>query len=257
MSAERAAPALLAVLALTLGATVPGAVPPAVAAARGGPHVQVMIVGRHGAILSQARTVAARATAVRVGRRSCAVAAGTPLAVLAAARRTGAPPFALRDYGRCGSSPRNSGQLFVYSLAGESNRGQDGWEYKVEHVSGSTGAADPSGPLGDGRRLGSGQRVLWFWCVASGGGCQRTLDLTTSAATVSPGSSLAVTVVGYDNEGHGVPVGGAIVTLGTASASTGADGRATLIAPAAPGRYTLGAARPGLAPAFPDTIAVR
>jgi hypothetical protein len=114
-----------------------------------------MIVGTGGAILSGSRTVTASATTVHLGGRSCAVAAATPLAVLEALRRAGGPGFALRDYGRCGSSPVNSGQLFVYSLGGERNRGQSGWEYKVDHASGSTGAADPSGARGDGRRLRS------------------------------------------------------------------------------------------------------
>jgi hypothetical protein len=216
-----------------------------------------MIVGPGGSILSRARTVTASATSVHLGRRTCAVAAGTPLAVLAAVRRARGPGFALRDYGRCGSSPANSGQLFVYSLGGESNRGQSGWEYKVDHVSGSTGAGDPSGPRGDGRRIRSGARVLWFWCNASAGGCQRTLDLAPAAVTVSRGGSLGVTVTGYDNEGRGAPVAGAIVTLGTDSASTDSSGRATLIAPSAPGSYALRASRTGLAPSFPETIVVR
>ncbi len=91
-----------------------------------------MIVGSSGAVLFGARTISAPATSVRVGGRSCAVAAGTPLAVLAALRRAGAPGFALRDYGRCDSSARNSAQLFVYSIGGQRNSGQNGWEYKAD-----------------------------------------------------------------------------------------------------------------------------
>jgi hypothetical protein len=260
--------AMLAVVgAATLRAGSAAAVSPAAPAGRAAaltgratgnaPAVQSMIVGSSGAILSQARTVTASSTSVRVGRRSCAVAAGTPLAALAAARRAGGPGFALRDYGHCGSSARNSGQLFVYSLGGEANSGQNGWEYKVDRVSGSTGAGDQSGPLGDGRLLRSGERVLWFWCHAGGGGCQRTLEVGSSTSTVSRGGSLTVTVTGYDNEGRGAPVAGSIVTLGTDFASTGAGGRATLIAPSARGRYTIGATRRGLVPSFPETIVVR
>jgi hypothetical protein len=221
------------------------------------PSVQSMIVGTGGSILSRARTVTASATTVHVGRKTCAVAAGTPLAVLAAARRSGGPGFALRDYGRCGSSPLNSGQLFIYSLGGESNRGQSGWEYKVDHVSGSTGAGDPSGPRGDGRRLRSGVHVLWFWCQAFAGGCQRTLELAPSATTMSPGAVVNVTVTGYDNEGRGAPIVGAIVTLGSDFASTGVGGSTTLIAPRSPGPYALSATRTGLVPSFPETIVVR
>jgi hypothetical protein len=185
------------------------------------------------------------------------VAAGTPLSVLAALRRAGGPSFALRDYGRCGSSPRNSGQLFVYSLGGERNRGQNGWEYKVDGVSGATGAGDPSGPMGDGRRLRSGSQVLWFWCVAFAGGCQRTLHLSTGASTASRGGSLSVTVTAEDNEGRAAPVGGAIVTLGTDFASTSATGVASLVAPTAPGNYVVSATKRGLVEAFLQTIVVR
>jgi len=234
-----------------------GSAPVATGSAAAPPSVQSMIVGSSGAILSLARTVTASATTVDVRGRSCSVAAGTPLAVLAAVQRSGGPGFALRDYGHCGASPASSAQLFVYSLAGQANRGQDGWEYKVDSVSGSTGAGDPSGPTGDGRLLSSGERVLWFWCDASGGGCQRTLQARSSAASVSPGASVTVTVNGYENEGRGAPVGGAIVTLGSDFASTAADGQARLAAPAAPGRYAVNATRRGLVPSFPETIVVR
>jgi hypothetical protein len=254
---------LMAAFAVIATATVfagpAAAVNPAVAARAAGnaPSVQSMVVGSGGVILAQARMVVAGATNVRVGGRSCAVAAATPLAVLLALRRAGGPGFALRDYGHCGSSARNSGQLFVYSLGGEANSGQNGWEYKVDRVSGSTGAADPSGPLGDGRMLHSGERVLWFWCRSGGGGCERTLEAAPASATVSPGGSLAVTVTGYDNEGRGAPVAGAIVTLGSDFASTAPGGGARLIAPSTPGRYTLSATRSGLVPSFPETIVVR
>jgi hypothetical protein len=250
---------LAAVLALAIGllaaATVDGM--PAARLSGAGPNVGSMIVGSGGSILSRARTVTASATTVHVGRKTCAVAAGTPLAVLAAVRHGGGPGFALRDYGRCGSSPQNSGQLFIYSLGGERNVGQSGWEYKVDHVAGSTGAGDPSGPRGDGRRLRSGDHVLWFWCNAFAGACQRTLDIVPSTITISRGALLNVTVTGYDNEGRGAPIVGAIAKLGSDFASTGAGGAATLIAPATPGTYALSASRPGLAPSFPETIVVR
>ena len=216
-----------------------------------------MIVGSGGTVLSSARTVSAGATTVRVGARGCAVAAGTPLSVLASLRHAGGPSFALRDYGHCGSAPRNSGQLFVYSLGGERNRGQNGWEYKVDGISGTTGAGDPSGPRGDGRRLRSGAQVLWFWCVAFAGGCQRTLHLAPGASTASRGGSLPVTVTGYDNEGRAAPVAGAIVTLGTDFASTSAAGEATLVVPSVPGSYAVSARKSGLVESFPETIVVR
>jgi hypothetical protein len=246
---------VVAAVGLT-AATTAGATPAARSSAAGA-SVTSMIVGTGGSILSRAQTVTASATTVHVGGKRCAVAAGTPLAVLAAVRRRGGPGFALRDYGRCGSSPVNSGQLFVYSLGGERNSGQSGWEYKVDHVSGSTGAADTSGPKGDGRRLRSGAHLLWFWCNASAGGCQRTLDITPSALTMNRGGSATVTVTGYDNEGRGTPAVGAVATLGSDFASTDSRGEATLIAPGTPGSYSLTASRPGLVPAFPETIVVR
>ena len=250
---------LLAVglVAVVVAMVAAGSAPVASGSAASAPSVQSMIVGSSGAIISPARTVTASATTVDVRGRSCSVAAGTPLAVLAAVRRVGGPGFALRDYGHCGASPASSAQLFVYSLAGETNSGQDGWEYKVDSVSGSTGAGDPSGPMGDGRLLSSGERVLWFWCDASGGGCQRTLQARPSASAVSPGASVTVTVTGYENEGRGAPVGGAIVPLGSDFASTAANGQARLVVPAAPGRYAVDATRRGLVPSFPETIVVR
>ncbi len=248
---------LAASLCASEGARASVAAPPAARAAASGPSVQTMVVGSGGAILTSARTVSAGATSVRVAGRSCAVAAGTPLAVLAALRSAGGPGFALRDYGHCGASAGNSAELFVDSLAGEANSGQDGWEYKVDGVSGSTGAADPSGPQGNGRRLSSGERVLWFWCAAHAGGCQRTLEVSAATSSPAAGGRLTVTVTGADNEGRSVPVAGAIVTLGSDFASTAGNGRATLIAPSVAGRYTVSAARRGLVPSFPETIVVR
>jgi hypothetical protein len=257
MSASRISATVAAAFALAATVAVSVQARPAAGVAAAIPTVQSMIVGSTGAIVSPARTVTAAAGTVRVGARSCAVGAATPLAVLAAISRSGGPGFALRDYGRCNSSPRNSGQLFVYSLAGQTNRGQNGWEYKVNGVSGTTGAGDPSGARGDGRLLSSGARVLWFWCQAVGGGCQRTLEVAPASSTVSPGASLSVFVSGRENEGRGIPVARAIVTLGTDFASTGAGGRASLIAPSARGRYQVSAKRPGLVPSFPETIVVR
>jgi hypothetical protein len=267
MSVERRTPlaaghrTAVALAAVAVALTAPAAVLAADAAGSGrsaaaGPIVQTMVVGSSGSALSAVRTVSAAGTTVRVGRRTCAIAAGTPLAVLAADRRAGGPGFALRDYGRCGSAAGSSAELFVYSLGGERNSGQNGWEYKVDQRAGSTGAADPSGARGDGRRLHSGQRVLWFWCHASGAGCQRTLALSPASAKVSAAGSLVVTVTGYDNEGRAAPVAGAIVTLGSNFASTDAHGHATLVAPAARGVYAIAASRRGLVPSFPETIVV-
>jgi hypothetical protein len=228
----------------------------AAAQATAGPGVQAMVVGREATILSGPRGVSASATSLRVRNRSCAVAAGTPLATLAALRRAGGPGFAVRDYGHCGPSPANSGQLFVYAIGGERNHAASGWEYKVDNVAGSTGAGDVSGPRGDGRRIRPGARVLWFWCEATAGGCQRTLAVSAPAAATR-GGAVTVTVWAYDNEGRAAPAAGAIVTLGSDFASTGARGHATLVLPSARGIYAITAVRRGTVPSFPATIAVR
>ena len=225
-------------------------------AAAAGPAVQVMIVGAGNLVLSGPRSVPAAQATVRTGGRTCGVAAGTPLAALADLHELGGPAFAIRDYGHCTSSPRASGQLFVYSLDGETNHGQNGWEYKVDNLSGTTGAGDPTGPQGDGRLLARGARVLWFWCQAFAGGCQRTLALS-APRTVARGAAVQVRVTGYDNYGRGTGMPGARVRLAGDSAVSGGSGVLTLRAPSRAGSYTLSASRPGSVPAFPETLAVR
>ena len=257
MSARQAATSAVVVFTLAASAPLANAARGAEATRASAALVESMIVGVGGRILSPTRFLSASATNVSVAGRSCAVAAATPLAVLAATRRAGGPGYGLRDYGRCNSSPANSGQLFVYSLGGETNRAQSGWEYKVNGLSGSTGAGDQSGPQGDGRRLSSGAQVLWFWCTAIAGGCQRSLELSVSSTSLARGGRLTVSVRARDNNGRASPDAGAIVTLGSDFASTNSSGRATLAAPSAPGRYQLTATRHALVPSFPETIVVR
>jgi hypothetical protein len=246
-------------LAATLAAAVPVAPSAAgasrAAAARSGPRVQVMVVGQ-ARTLAPARSLAASGATVSVSGRRCAVAAGTALAALAALRRTGGPRYALRDYGHCSRAPRDAASLFVTAIAGERNRGRDGWVYKVNERAGTAGAADPGGAFGDGRRLGSGQRVLWFWCTMGATGCQRTLAVIVPSAPVAPGAPVTATVTGYDDQGRGVAVAGARIALAGASAITDAGGHATLPAPAAPGAYALSAQASGLVPSFPATVRV-
>lgn len=218
--------------------------------------VRVMVVGAGNVVLSPPRSISTAAVSVTAGRRTCGVAAGTPLAALADLHLAGGPAFAIRDYGHCTSSPAASGQLFVYSLDGETNHGQNGWEYKVDDTSGTTGAGDPTGPQGDGRLLAPGAQVLWFWCQAFAGGCQRNLALS-AATTVARGGTLRVRVSGYDNYGRGIAMAGARVTLGGLSASTSSSGVVTLRAPSRSGSYSLSASRLGSVPAFPQVVTVR
>jgi len=223
----------------------------------GAVRVQVMVAGRSGVVLEPPHGVLAAAAHVRLTGHGCVVAAGTPLAVLVALRHAGGPGFTLRDYGHCDASPADSAQLFVTSIGGQRNGGQNGWEYKVNGRAGSTGAADPSGPLGNGRRLPAGAQVLWFYCQMSTAGCQRTLRVVPHGSSVAPGAPLPVSVSGYDDEGRAAPVAGAAVTLGPSTASSLGGGVATLTAPAAPGRYELSASAPGMAPPFPAAVQVR
>jgi hypothetical protein len=208
------------------------------------PVVEQMVVFRDGDAVT--RTVAAKQVRVRVGGRRCTAGEGTALAALVRSR---VGRLGLRDYGSCSTRARDSAGLFVYSIRGERNRGQDGWVYKVGNRGATAGAADPSGAFGRGR-LKRGQRVTWFFCRLRDGGCQRTLGLE---ARVEPGA-VSVTVRGYDDEGRGVPVAGATVSAGPVSAVSGADGSARLALPA--GRHRLVAEKDGLVRSFGERVVV-
>jgi hypothetical protein len=211
--------------------------------------VRLMVVGKE-RVLREAAPVKFASRSVRVGGRRCAVGRATPLSVLAG---TGLR-LRLKDYGACGRSPRDAGSLYVRAVGPDRARGAAGWVYKVGRRTGTAGAADPSGPFGRGR-LRPGARVLWFWCVQERGeACQRTLEVS-SAARVTAGAPLSVTVRGYDDNGRGVPVAGATVRLGTAVATTDSGGSATVTAPAAgPARLT--AERDGMVRSWPRKVAV-
>jgi hypothetical protein len=201
--------------------------------------------------------VRARTQVVKASGRRCRVAASTPLAALAAILRRQHTDWHVRDFGSCERrSARSSGQLFVDRVAGDRNRGQDGWFYKVDDRAGNQGA----GEVGSGAngRLRRGDRVAWFYCVldAATRSCQRTLRVIPDSASGSPGAALRVRVRGYDNERRAAAVPGARVELGTASAVADKNGVAVLTLPAA-GIHALTAASPGTVPAFPTMIAVR
>jgi hypothetical protein len=208
------------------------------------PKIRQLVAFRDGSATSE--TVSTRATRVRVEGRRCAVGEGTALAGLVRSRpgRIG-----LRDFGACSDRARDGGGLFVRSIRGDRNRGQNGWVYKVGRRSATAGAADPAGPLGRGR-LRTGQRVTWFYCRLRDGGCQRTLGLSWQA---EPGA-LVATVRGYDDQGRGVPVEGASVTAGGVSGVTDAAGVARLPLPA--GRYRAVAEKPGLVRSFTERVEV-
>ena len=245
MSRARACVPVLAAAA-GLAAAAQGSA--AVAAA---PKVEVIVVGKSGVLRDPVR-VTARATTVAVGKRRCVVGARTALAALDGARRARGPSFRVRDYGACSRRAVDAGSLFVFQVGGDRNRGRDGWVYKVGRTVPTVGAADLSRP-----RLRAGQRVTWFYCrMARSGSCQRTLEITVDAAKVGRGGSLRAVVRGYDDFGRGQPIADATVEMAGTGVLTGADGAATVPAPARPGRVLVTAERDDLVPAFPAEVTV-
>ena len=211
---------LLATLALAL--LLPASAPAA--------NVTTMVVGKTRTLRDAKSVKLADKRRVKVGGHRCTVAGATPLGVLAGLHLT----MRLRDYGSCGRRAVDAAGLFVKRLGADRNRGRNGWVYKVGRRVGSAGAGDVAGPFGTGRRLRGGDRLLWFWCRAqASGGCQRTLEAVPDRTTAAPGETLRVTVRGYDDGGRGKPAAGANVRLGSAIATTGSDGVATVMVPEA------------------------
>lgn len=234
-------------IALIAAAVAVAAPAPAAAAT-----VDVMVVGKT-RVLRGPKHVKLKPRTVKVAGKRCRVLGATPLSVLAATHLK----LGFRDYGSCGKRPRDAGGLYVTAVAGEREKGNGGWVYKVRRRAGTTAAADPAGPFGTGRRLHGRQRITWFWCeLQSSGSCQRTLEARPDRTSAAPGEALRVTVRGYDDQGKGVAVQGATVRLGSASAVSGADGVAVLTVPAASGTLRLQAERSGMVRAFPRGVAV-
>lgn len=228
-----------------------GAVLAAPGTAEARAKVHVMVVGKS-AVLAGPERVALKARTVRVGGKRCSIGRATPLSVLAG---TGVS-FSLKDYGACSRSARDAGSLYVRQIGPDREQGADGWVYKVGRRAGSGAAADPAGSFGTGRKLRRGQRVLWFWCVkGAADSCQRTLEVAPDAKRSEAGAALRVTVRGYDDNGKGARVEGALVRLGGSAALTGAGGVATITAPAA-GTYRLRAEKLGMVVSFPVRVAV-
>jgi hypothetical protein len=244
------AAALLAGAALWLPASATPA--SGAAAEQGEPVVEQLVVFRDGREVYGER-VRARRTTVELGKRTCAVAAATPLAALLRAKRLG--KMKLRDYGSCSRKPADSSGLFVRAIRRDRNRGLNGWVYKVGTKLATAGAADPAGPFGDGR-LRIRQQVVWFYCVFHEGSCQRSLGVSVTPTA----GGATVTVTGYDDAGEGRVVAGATVTARTTGAApvkqvTDSAGKAT-IGLAAGRTYTVRAKRKGLIPSFPEEIQI-
>ncbi len=212
-------------------------------------RVRVLLAGRSKTVASVVR---ARATVLKVGRRACRVGASTPLAALAAVARGQHTGYRIRDYGSCSrKNEAASGQLFVRRVGEDANRGNDGWFYKVNDRAPEIGAGDPAA------RLRAGDRLLWFYCVFDEGArsCQRSLRIVPAGGSASGG--LNVSVRGYDNAGHSMPVTGATVATGPVKVVSGANGVAALAASGGPGRYRVTATKDGMIGAFPLTVTVK
>jgi hypothetical protein len=223
---------LAAVLALAGTAAVP---------ALAAPRFDQLVVFRDGDAKSE--TVGSRAVRTRAGDHRCRVPRATPLAALV---RSDVAKLRLRDFsGSCDPS-----SLFVRAIGPDRNRGQSGWVYKVGNRQGTTAASDPSGPFGTGR-LDRRVRVTWFYCVFEAGGCQRTLGLRARDAG---GGTVTVRVKAYDDEGRGRHVEGATVRSGAATATTDANGVATLSLP--PGTHRLHAEKRGHIRSFTERVGV-
>jgi hypothetical protein len=192
-------------------------------------------------------TVVAKQATAKIGRRRCAVGAGTALAALIRSR---VAPLALKDFGSCSSKPADAGQLFVRAIGSDRNAGVNGWVYKVGTRSASAGAGDASGPFGHGR-LKAGAMVTWFFCKMTSHGCQPTL---TVAAKALGGGSVRLSVRACDDNAHCGPAAGATVHAGSVTGTTAADGTATLMPP--PGHVAVFAEKAGMVRSFEETLNV-
>jgi hypothetical protein len=229
-------PVVTAVTAITAVAAGP---------AHAAPKVEQLVVFKNGTAV-QKHAAAARAK-VKVGKKRCAVAGGTPLAALVKSR-VGA--IQLQDYGSCSANPADGAGLYVRRIRKDAARGVSGWVYKVGNKVAPAGAADPTGPFGSGR-LKSGARVTWFYCHMGSSGCQRTLAVKARALG---GGQVRVTVRGYDDRGKSRAAAGATVHVGSATAKADSHGGATLTA--SPGVRKVYAQHKGLVRSFTERIAV-
>jgi len=232
-------PAAIGVLLCVLAA-------PGVAHAKA-PLVEQMVVRKSGA--ATISKVRASGLQVGVGKRRCAVGTATPLAAL---QRSKVARIDLRDYASCSSRARDAGQIYVRSIGSDRARGTSGWVYKVGRRSASSGAADPSGPFGNGL-LRSGQRVTWYFGRPQGQRFQRTLELKVAAGAAA--STARATVRSYDDDGHGRLEAGVTVRSGSTTATTAADGTATIATGA--GRRSFAASKTGMIRSFDEKLAVR
>jgi hypothetical protein len=214
------------------------AVAPAQAAA---PRVEQLVVFRNGTAVQ--KQVTASQVKVTVGKKRCAVGAGTALAALL---RSKIGAIRLHDYGSCSSNPNDAATLYVRRIRKDGAKGLNGWVYKVGNKAASAGAGDPAG------RVKSGARITWFYCHMGANGCQRALALT---AKPLGGGQVRVSVRAYDDNGKSRAASGATVHVGNVTATADSHGKATLSV--APGTRTVYAQSKGLVRSFTERIDVK
>jgi hypothetical protein len=231
-----------AAAALAVAAVVPAA--PAAAA----PTLHQLVAFKDGS--AEQHSVEAAKTTARVGRKRCAVPAGTALAALLRSR---VKPLKLKDFGSCSRRTVDAGGLYVAAIKTDRARGIDGWVYKVGNKLATAGAGDQTGPFGNGR-IKDGKRVTWFYCRlnARTRSCQRTLVAKPEALG---GGMLRVTVRGYDDRARSRPAAQATVHAGDQTATTDDNGVATLTLP--PGATRVYAERKGTVRSFEEAVDVR
>lgn len=219
------------------------AAPPAGAASY--PKIEQLVVFRDGTAIQ--KSARAKQITTRVSGRDCAVGSGTALAALI---RIKPPSLRLHDYGRCSSRARDAEQLFVRRIGKDTNKGFDGWVYKIGQKLATAGSGDPGGPFGRGR-LKDGQKVLWFYCRLTGQSCQRTLSVKVTST--APGQ-VNVGVRSSDDGGKAILGSGATIHVGEYTATADELGGATLTVP--PGVYRVWAERNGEIRSFGERIEV-
>jgi hypothetical protein len=212
------------------------------------PHIEQLVAYRHGD--AKQRLVTAAGASVRVGSKQCAIGSATPLAALL--RTPGLGGILLKDYGSCSRKPADAGGLYVRRIRHDSAKGANGWVYKVGNKAGTAGAADRSGPFGNGR-LKNGARVTWFYCHMKASGCQRTLAIKPK---VLGGGDVRVAVKAYDDQGKARPAAGATVFVGDVMRKADAHGVATATG-VEPGRRIARAEAKGAVRSFSEEIDVR
>ena len=204
------------------------------------PRVGQLVVFKNGAAVQ--KQVTASSTTVKVGKKRCAVPAGTPLAALLKSK---IGTIKLHDYGSCSSNPNDAATLYVRRIRKDAAKGPNGWVYKVGNKASSAGAGDPSG------RLKAGLRVTWFYCHMGAGGCQRTLAVKATALGSGQGR---VAVRAYDDFGKSRPAKGATVHVGNLTAKADSHGVATVMT--SPGARKVYAQSKGLVRSFTERIDV-